>query len=375
MNRTQQAWAAKKVAGTLFMDVKSAFNNVNKLHLGKRMQVLGIEPDLIRWTGSFMSDRQVKLVLDGQTGKANPVDTGIPQGSPVAPILFTTYLSGIFDKVEAAVPGIRGLSFVDDISWWADTADSKAVAAKLSAVATASIEWAVENGVAFDYGKTEAALFHKKRKAPMATVAVSTNDVPFNKEATQWLGVWLDAQLTLKEHHSTWMKEGRKAMTRLQRLTGQMGLTPANCRKVMTACVQSATMYGAELWWKGDFATGTQGQAEDIQRLINQEAQATTGCFRTTNLGALSMESGLRAATMQLENRQRRFGLRLLSLPLGDQAREVVGTPTGIGRRLTNTRAHGGPTESTVLLEVPEALDAALLQEEEEEAKAEAERT
>ena len=184
-----------------------------------------------------MSDRQVKLVLDGLTGKANPVDTGIPQGSPVAPILFTTYLSGIFDKVEAAVPGIRGLSFVDDISWWADAADSKAVAAKLSAAAAASIEWAVENGVAFDYGKTEAALFRKKRKAPTATVAVGTNDVPFNKEATQWLGVWLNAQLTLKEHHSTRMKEGRKAMTRLQWLTGQMGLTPANCRKVLTACV------------------------------------------------------------------------------------------------------------------------------------------
>ena len=73
-------------------------------------------------------------------------------------------------------------------------------------------------------------------------------------------------------------------MTRLRRLTGQTGLTPANCRKVMTACVQSATMFGAKLWWKGDYATGTQGRAEEIQRLINQEARATAGCFRTTNL-------------------------------------------------------------------------------------------
>jgi len=248
------------------------------------------------------------------------------------------------------------------------------VAEKLSAAAAASIEWAAENGVAFDYGKTEGALFHKKRSAPTATVAVGTNNVPFNKEATRWLGIWLDAQLSLKEHHATRMKEDRKATTRLRRLTGQMGLTPANCRKVMTACVQSATMFGAELWWKGDYATGTQGRAEEIQRLINQEARATTGCFRTTNLGALSMESGLKTATAQLENRQWRFGLRLLSLPLGDQAREVVGAPTGIGR-LTNTLAHGGPTKSTVLLEELEILDAELLQKEEAEAKAEAERT
>ena len=54
------------------------------------------------------------------------------------------------------------------------------------------------------------------------------------------------------------------------------------------------------------------------------------------------MEAGLRAATAQLENRQRRFGLRLLSLPEGDQAREVVGAPTEIGRRLKNALAYGG---------------------------------
>jgi len=176
MNHTQDMWATKKMAGALFMDIKSAFKNVNKTYLGKCMQAPRIESDLIRWTGSFMSDRQVKLALDGKTGEAKPLDTGIPHGSPVAPILFTTYLSGIFDKVEAAVPGIQGLSFVDDISWWADGTDSTAVAAKLSVAAAASIEYAAKNGVEFDYGKTEAVLFYKKWSAPRATVAVSTNN-------------------------------------------------------------------------------------------------------------------------------------------------------------------------------------------------------
>ena len=107
-------------------------------------------------------------------------------------------------------------------------------------------------------------------------------------------------------------------------------------------------MFGAELWLKGDYTMGTQGRAEEIQRLANKEARATTVCFRTTNLGALSMESGIRAAAAQLENRHRRFGLRLLSLPKGDQAREVVGAPTQIGRRLTNALAHSGQIEGTV---------------------------
>jgi len=75
MNHTQKAWSERKVTSTLFMDVKSAFNNVNKALLGKRMEELGLEEDLICWTMSFISDRRIKLVLEGEVGESNAVDT------------------------------------------------------------------------------------------------------------------------------------------------------------------------------------------------------------------------------------------------------------------------------------------------------------
>jgi len=131
-------------------------------------------------------------------------------------------------------------------------------------------------------------------------------------------------------------------------------------------------MFESELWWKGDHTLGTIGQANELQLLVNQKARATTDCFRTTNLGSLSMESGFSAATPRLRNG--RFGPRFLSLPRGDRAREIVGTPAAIGRRVANALAYTGKTQSTLLLEEPEALDVELLLEEEEEAKAEAEK-
>jgi len=75
-------------------------------------------------------------------------------------------------------------------------------------------------------------MFWRKRKGTeaKATVIVGDEEVPFNKEATRWLGVWLDSQLTLKEHHAIRLKSGRNAMTRLRRLTGCMGLSAVNCR-------------------------------------------------------------------------------------------------------------------------------------------------
>jgi hypothetical protein len=225
-----------------------------------------------------------------------------------------------FDEVERAVPGIKGLSFADDIAWWAKGKNEEEVAAKLAEAAAASL-----NGVAFDHGKTEAVLFRKSRASPKATIRVGTNDVTFNTAATRWLGVWLDSQLTLKGHHAIRLKEGKKALGRLRRLTGQMWLAPVNCQKVMTACIQSVAMFGSELWWKGDGVEGTIERAQELQVMVNKQARAVTGCFGTTNQGALAMESGLRPATAQLENRRRRYGLRLVSLPDGDQARKVVG--------------------------------------------------
>jgi len=80
----------------------------------------------------------------------------------------------------------------------------------------------------------------------------------------------------------------------------------------MTACIQSVAMFGSELWWIGDHTRGYRRLDKRASATYwstkKRERRVTTGWFRTTNLGALLMESGPGAATTQLENRQRRFG-------------------------------------------------------------------
>jgi len=248
MNRTQQAWQGKRVAGTM-MDVKSAFNDVSRPVLSRRLVKLGVEPDLVRWTDSLMSDRKVRLVLEGREGEEHEVETGVPQGSPVAPILLTAYLSRIFDQVEAACPGVQGLSFVDDVAWWVDGKSEKEVAEALGRAAMTALDWSRKNGVTFDRTKTETMFLSKQRRKPTETVRVGNDEIPFNKQAARRLGVWIDSKMTLKEHHSARMKSARKAMGRIRRLTGQTGLCPGACRKALVACVQATALYGAELWW------------------------------------------------------------------------------------------------------------------------------
>ena len=59
-----------------------------------------IDGDLICWTKSFLTDRKLQLVIDGDNNQDKEVETGIPQGSPVSPILFLIYISEIFEQVE-----------------------------------------------------------------------------------------------------------------------------------------------------------------------------------------------------------------------------------------------------------------------------------
>ncbi len=69
VHTVQEKWEEKKLAAALFMDVKGAFDHVSKGQLLTRMIELGIDGDLMTWTGSFLTDRRVQLVIDGHNNK------------------------------------------------------------------------------------------------------------------------------------------------------------------------------------------------------------------------------------------------------------------------------------------------------------------
>jgi len=89
-----------------------------KGNLIKTMQEMGFEADLVRWVESFMEERKVIMSMDGKKGDSMDVETGVPQGSPVSPVLFIIYLLGLFGQVEDKQNecGSEGISFVDDVA-------------------------------------------------------------------------------------------------------------------------------------------------------------------------------------------------------------------------------------------------------------------
>ena len=104
------------------------------------MQEMKINDDLIDWTKSFLTDRRVELVINECINSKKAVNTGIPQGSPVSPILFLIYLSEMFTEIEKAASEITSLSFVNDLGFIAEEESAAEIAVTLEIVGKAVIQ-------------------------------------------------------------------------------------------------------------------------------------------------------------------------------------------------------------------------------------------
>jgi hypothetical protein len=146
----------------------------------------------------------------------------------------------------------------------------------------------------------------------------------FNRHATRWLGIWLDSHLTLKEHHNQMMPKAYHAEARVRSLLGKFGLSPEIVRKIQFAAVQAVALYRAELWWD---ETKTIGRTTDLQKLVNRQSCSITGVLRTTPIGPLVKEAGLRSADSLLANRLLRYATRACELPKSNPISDGIRNP------------------------------------------------
>ena len=234
------------------MDVAAAFPSVSRTCLLSKMQAINLDEDLVRWTDSFMRDRRVIMSVDGQDGP--PLDvTGLPQGSPVSSVLFGIYIADVHSTVEERVSGCRGLSFVDDITWFYEGNTIEEVTQGLERAAAESLRWAESNAVRFETAKTEAILLSRRRghgrTRTCRAIRVGDQEIHFARKATRWLGVWIDSALTLRDSRRQVLNRAKGAEAAVRRLVSKYEVPPASARNLQQALVHGTLLYAAELTW------------------------------------------------------------------------------------------------------------------------------
>ncbi|KJZ68329.1 hypothetical protein HIM_12279 [Hirsutella minnesotensis 3608] len=232
--------------------------------------------------------------------------TGVPQGSPISPILFLLYVRGIL-----ATKGYQ-LSYMDDFSISITSTSAKKNIRQLEAIASSLFEQAEGQKVQFDPSKTELIHFSRQREPILEGIWVG--GLFFEaKPLVKWLGVFFNHRLQFKEHIDAKVKAAQAAFEGLSRLVSmQKGLSFRASRQLYQACIATIADYGAQLWYKGPKTP--RSLLKPFQRLQNQALLKVLGAFKGSPIRALEAEAALPPPEVRFEKACLSYALRTLYL-------------------------------------------------------------
>jgi hypothetical protein len=104
------------VATLLSLDMTGAFNRVLPTRLLHNMRKRRIPDWIVKWVGSFISNRTTTLCLPGYNTDAFLTHTIIPQRSPLLPMLLLFYSTNLVDAHNFPTLSSSGIGFVDDVN-------------------------------------------------------------------------------------------------------------------------------------------------------------------------------------------------------------------------------------------------------------------
>ncbi|KAI0998888.1 hypothetical protein K3495_g9309 [Podosphaera aphanis] len=96
----------------LTLDVKGALDAVLPGKLVCRMREHGWPEYLAKWVTSLATNCTVQIRLEVETGPPQQVNCGLPQDSPISPILFMLYVALIFKMGSTSCK----FGYIDDVA-------------------------------------------------------------------------------------------------------------------------------------------------------------------------------------------------------------------------------------------------------------------
>ena len=142
------------------LDIFKAFDRVWHADLFQKLKSYGISCQIFGLISSFLSNRQLQMVLDGKSSQEYPVYAGVLQGSIFSPALFLLYINDLPDDVICNI-----VIYADDTTLYSncnqasDLWQQLELAVDLKSDLRDTVDWGRKWLVDFDSGKTELLLF------------------------------------------------------------------------------------------------------------------------------------------------------------------------------------------------------------------------
>jgi Reverse transcriptase (RNA-dependent DNA polymerase) len=177
-----------KFLGNLYLDISSAFDDVFLELMFAILRNAGAGEKFCNLFSEWFGDRTISIKGDTATHKC---DKGLPQGSPIAPLLWNIIFDTLLKRLKERVPGVtikrvrkggkpddavtfilKLLAYADDLVILVEGSSIEEVRRKLQEALDVIAEWAREFSfrVNTGAGKTEAMIFPPRLQVAVPTV-------------------------------------------------------------------------------------------------------------------------------------------------------------------------------------------------------------
>ena len=139
------------VNGVVLLDLRKAFDLVNHTVLLEKMaNIYGCSQQSMQWFTSYLSERQQFVQFKGKLSQQAEIQTGVPQGSILGPLLFIMFMNDMPLNVSASVD-----MYADDSTITATGKTTEAVEEKLNNDLHEVSKWCEENKMVINAEKTK----------------------------------------------------------------------------------------------------------------------------------------------------------------------------------------------------------------------------
>ena len=263
----------------LFFDISKAFDRVWHRGLLHKLNAIGIRGSMLKWFTDYLKDRTQAVVIKGKISSYKTVQSGVPQGSVLGPLLFLVYINDIVTNIESQVK-----LFADDTSMYLRMNDGVRRILVLNSDITKVLDWSRTWKVDFNPTKTELLTLSNQRQ-PDTYPLLFNNDTLTETNVHKHLGVILQNDCKWNSHVESIVAKVRPLIACLRSFKYKFN------RRTLETLYKSYVLphldYSDVIW---DNCSAT--LANELEKLHLEALRIITGSVRGTSHEKLYKESG-----------------------------------------------------------------------------------
>ena len=140
----------------VYLDLQKAFDKVPHSRLMQKVRDMGICGKLADWIQNWLTDRKQRVIVNGSFSEWSSVNSGVPQGSILGPLLFTIFINDLDTNLTNFI-----MKFADDSKLWGRVDDEKGIKNMQKDLDLLS-DWANKNQMPFNVNKCKVMHIGKK---------------------------------------------------------------------------------------------------------------------------------------------------------------------------------------------------------------------